>query len=263
LFPDLRPQALNSQRGDLPYAGADVHRIHLGTRRVERLAFGEFTPNTGAGRFDETNPIDPGPGFDRLGYGILNLGPCPLPGGRVAFTSNRNGFVRPKGFTNPTLQLYVMDEDGSNVTPIAPMTIGSALHPTVLQDGRLMFSSPEGCPLDRGPYGWFLDDLKPTLTVTSPAPGANAGPVTEVRVGAADAHSGLEPGNLSIVADFAVGERAAGSELADLAEMAGDGIWTLPLSPAPAPGVAHEVRVSVWDVQGNVTRVVRRFTPSP
>jgi hypothetical protein len=36
-----------------------------------------------------------------------------------------------------------MDEDGSNVTPIAPMTIGSALHPTILQDGRLMFSTFE------------------------------------------------------------------------------------------------------------------------
>ena len=59
------------------------------------------------------------------------------------FVSNRNGFVPPKGYTNPTLQLYVMDDDGSNVTPIAPMTIGSALHPTPLADGRLMFSSFE------------------------------------------------------------------------------------------------------------------------
>ena len=40
-------------------------------------------------------------------------------------------------------QLYVMDEDGSNVTPIAPMTISSALHPTILADGRLLFTSHE------------------------------------------------------------------------------------------------------------------------
>ncbi len=33
-----------------------------------------------------------------------------------------------------------MDEDGANVTPIAPMNIGSALHPTPLRDGRLMFT---------------------------------------------------------------------------------------------------------------------------
>lgn len=80
---------------------------------------------------------------NRLGYGILNLGPCPLPGGRIAFTSNRNGFLPPKGFTNPTLQLFVMDADGRNVTAIAPMNISSALHPTILRDGRLMFSAHE------------------------------------------------------------------------------------------------------------------------
>ena len=142
LFHDMRPAQINSQRG-LPYAGADIYRIHLQTRIVEQLTHGEFTPNTGAGNWDESNPVNPPGQFNRLGYGILNLGPCPLPGGKIAFTSNRNGFEPPKGFTNPTLQLYVMDEDGQNVTPIAPMSISSALHPTILRDGRLMFSSHE------------------------------------------------------------------------------------------------------------------------
>ncbi|MBN8481651.1 MAG: hypothetical protein J0L88_08690 [Xanthomonadales bacterium] len=142
-FPDLRPEALNYQRDNLPYRGADIHRIHLRTRRIEQLTHGEFTPNTGAGHWDETNPLDPPAAFDRLGYGILNLGPCPLPGGRIAFVSNRNGFEPPKGYTNPTLQLFVMDGDGQNVTAIAPMNISSALHPTILRDGRLMFSSHE------------------------------------------------------------------------------------------------------------------------
>ena len=142
-FYDLRPEELNGQRDDLPLAGADIFRIHLGTRRIQQLTSGEFTPNTGAGTWDESNPVDPPAGYNRLGYGILNLGPCPLPGGRLAFTSNRNGLTPQKGFTSPTLQLFVMDEDGGNVTPIAPMTISSALHPTVLQDGRLMFSSHE------------------------------------------------------------------------------------------------------------------------
>lgn len=157
LFPDLRPAAINPQR-DLPYAGADIYRIELATRQVERLTFGEFTPNTGAGTWDENDPLDPPAGFNRLGYGILNLGPMPLPGGKLAFTSNRNGFVPPKGFTHPTLQLYVMDEDGGNVTPIAPMTISSALHPTVLRDGRLMFSTHESQGLrDRRLWGiWTI-----------------------------------------------------------------------------------------------------------
>jgi len=148
-FPDARPQSWNYQLG-LFYGGADIYRIHLATRRIEQLTFGEFTPNTGAGNFDESNPVNPAPGHDYLGYGIVNLGPAPLAGGKIAFTSNRNGFQPPKGFTNPTLQLFVMDEDGSNVTPIAPMSVSSALHPTPLADGRILFSSHESQGLRDG-----------------------------------------------------------------------------------------------------------------
>jgi hypothetical protein len=139
-FPD--PANLNTQRG-LPYGGADIFRINLATRQVQQLTFGEFTPNTGSGHWDESNPVNPPPGYNYLGYGILNTAPCPLAGGKIAFTSNRNGFIPPRGYTNPTLQLFVMDEDGSNVTQIAPLTIGSCLHPTPLRDGRLMFSTME------------------------------------------------------------------------------------------------------------------------
>ncbi|MBP7586735.1 MAG: hypothetical protein KBA72_02195, partial [Thermoanaerobaculia bacterium] len=142
-FYDVRTAQLNYQRDWLPYRGSDIFRIHLATRQIQQLTHGEFTPNTGGGNWNESNPLNPPAGFDRLGYGILNLGPCPLPGGRIAFTSNRNGFWPQKGYTAPTLQLYVMDADGKNVTPIAPMSVSSALHSTILRDGRLMFSSHE------------------------------------------------------------------------------------------------------------------------
>jgi hypothetical protein len=140
---DVRESQLNYQRDNLPYAGADIYRLHIANRTTERLTHQEFTPNTGAGNWDESNPVDPPGQFNRLGYGILNLGPAPLPGGKIIFVSNRNDFAPPKGYTSPTLQLFVMDWDGANVTPIAPMTIGSALHPTPLRDGRVMFSSFE------------------------------------------------------------------------------------------------------------------------
>jgi len=152
LFHDLTQ--VNTQRNDLPLLGADVYRLDLETRAVTQLTFGEFTPNTGAGNWDESNPLDPPDEFNRLGYGILNLGPTPVAGGRIAFTSNRNGFTPPKTFTAPTQQLYVMDASGANVEPIAPMSIGSALHPTPLRDGRLMFSSYESQGLrDRRLWG--------------------------------------------------------------------------------------------------------------
>lgn len=160
LFPDVRPSQLNAQRVNLPYAGCDIYRIHLASRQTQRLTFQEFTPNTGAGRWDLSNPVNPPSSFNRLGYGILNLGPCPVAGGKIAFVSNRNAYTPPKSFTAPTLQLFVMDEDGENVTPIAPMTIGSALHPTPLQDGRLLFSSYESQGL-RDERLWGLWVIQP------------------------------------------------------------------------------------------------------
>ena len=141
LFHDLTQ--LNASRKNLPLLGADIFRLHLPTRYRQQLTFGEFTPNTGAGHWDESNPLDPATEFNRLGYGILNLGPSPVPGGKVAFTSNRNAFWPTGDLTAPTLQLFVMDEDGSNVIPIGAMNVNSALHPTILQDGRLLFSTYE------------------------------------------------------------------------------------------------------------------------
>ena len=159
-FPDVRPEQLNYQRGYLPYGGSDIYRINLASRQIERLTHQEFTPNLGAGAWDESNPVNPPEPFNRLGYGILNLGPAPLSGGKIIFTSNRNGFVPTKEFTLPTLQLFVMDQDGANVTPIAPMTIGSALHPTPLTDGRIAFSTYETQGM-RDSRLWGLWDIWP------------------------------------------------------------------------------------------------------
>ena len=159
-FEDVREESSNYQRSYLPYSGSDIYRIHLVTREIERLTHQEFTPNTGAGTWDESNPVDPPGAVNRLGYGILNLGPAPLAGGKIVFVSNRNGFLPTKSYTTITLQLFVMDEDGSNVTPIAPMTNGSALHPTPLKDGRIMFSSFESQGL-RDSRVWGIWAIQP------------------------------------------------------------------------------------------------------
>lgn len=167
LFPDLRPGALNYQRGYLPYEGCDIYKIHLPTRQIVRLTFQEFDPNTGAGKWNYADPSSTGGQKTGLGYGTINLGPCPVPGGRIAFTSSRHAYTPPKTYTGPTLQLFVMDEDGSNVTCIAPMNIGSALHPTPLQDGRLMFSSYESQGL-RDQRMWGIWSIWPDGRVWEP-----------------------------------------------------------------------------------------------
>src|SRR6185436_15772487 len=185
-----RQSALNSQRADLPYAGCDLYRINLQSRVIQRLTFQEFTPNTGAGKWNYANPSSTSSQKTGLGYGILNLGPCPVPGGKIAFTSNRNGYTPPKGYTAPTLQLYVMDEDGQNVTPIAPMSIGSALHPTPLQDGRLMFSSYESQGL-RDQRLWGIWSIQPD--------GRNWGPILSAFRSGQAFHFMTQLGNRDIV----------------------------------------------------------------
>lgn len=149
---------VNTNRKNAAYSGSDIFKIHLATREVTQLTFQEWTPNTGAGDWSD-NPVTAYPsGTNYLGYGIYNLGPCPLPDGKLMFTSSRNGFLPNKSFTFPNLQLFVMDQDGKNVEFIGPLSLGSALHPTVLMDGRVMFSSYEAQGLrDRRLWGlWFI-----------------------------------------------------------------------------------------------------------
>ena len=61
------------------------------------------------------------------------------------------------------MQLFVMDEDGQNVTAISPMTLGSALHPVPLRDGRIMFSTLETQGI-RGDILWGLWTIHPDGT---------------------------------------------------------------------------------------------------
>jgi hypothetical protein len=116
-----------------------------------------------------------------------------------------------------------------------------------------------GCPLDQGPKGWFLDDLKPTVEVSLPRPGYNAGSVGLVRYGLVDSFSGLDMSTLSVTADFPVGGRPAGAELKDLAAPAGDRVFQIVISPPVTNAGRRSVRVSARDVQGNVARVRRTF----
>ena len=60
------------------------------------------------------------------------------------FTSSRNHFAPNGDGSDLTMQLYVMDDDGKNLEQIGHLNLGSALHPTSLTDGRVMFSSLEG-----------------------------------------------------------------------------------------------------------------------
>ena len=127
-FPDLS-QVFLGTNPPVPLGGADIWRVTIATKAKVQLTHGEVTTSTAV--------------LQTLPYKPFNTGPCPVSGGKVVFTSNRNGFITPKGYTPVVMQLYVMNEDGSNVMPIAPMVLGSALHPFQLLSGDIAWSSKE------------------------------------------------------------------------------------------------------------------------
>jgi uncharacterized protein (TIGR03437 family) len=157
-FPNVRNE--NEQRAGrnrgLSRDGADIYRIELTTRRVTRLTTQELTPNTGNGaNFDCTRSQTNCPQI-----GVFNTGPAFLPDGRIVFTSTRDNFVPNKSFnlSQRVMQLYVIDGDGKNVQNIGHLNVAAAIHPFVLKDGRIAFTSWENMGLrdDRAFTLWTI-----------------------------------------------------------------------------------------------------------
>jgi hypothetical protein len=144
---------------------------------------------------------------------------------------------------------------------------GSGAQPLTI-DEKMTFARwiDLGCPIDTAVtdgspgFGWFLDDLKPTLHVSVPRPGFNPDPVHLLRVGIADANSGIDLATLSLTADFPLEGRPPGAELADLAVEQADGVYAILLSQPLPELTGAMVFAEVADHQGNVTRVARRFS---
>ena len=151
--------------GKYPRSGADIYKIHLKSRKIVRLTQQRFTPNTGAADWS-SNYATKEDGKTFLDYGVFNMGPYPLPNDRLVFTSNRDAF-RPPKHNGPTLQLFTMDDDGGNVECIGHLNIGMALHPVVLKDGRIVFSSMESQAL-RSSILWGLWSIHPDGTNWAP-----------------------------------------------------------------------------------------------
>jgi hypothetical protein len=149
------PKPLPPNFRGVGYTGSDVCKIHVKTRKVVALTHQEFTPKTGVVASDNRRPP------------VFNLGPCPVPGHKVIFTSNRNGFVPTKDYTQAAMQLFLMDDDGGNVEEVGFLNLGSALHPTILRDGRVMFSSYESQGL-RNLRNWGLWSINPDGTNWGP-----------------------------------------------------------------------------------------------
>ncbi len=158
-----------------PRAGADIFKIHLPTRRIVKLTNQRFSPNTGAAPWASDYRSNE-QGKTWIDTGVYNMGACPLPGGKIAFTSNRDAFMPANGYPAIALQLFVMDdsdhsisddEDPVNLEKIGHLNISGALHPVVLRDGRIMFSTLESQGI-RGEILWGIWTIHPDGTNWNP-----------------------------------------------------------------------------------------------
>lgn len=165
----------NANQWSPPREGADIYKIHLKTRRIVKLTNQRFTPNTGAA-FWAADYRTEMQGRSHFPYGVFNMGPHPLPGGRVVFVSNRDGFRPPRGYPAITLQLFVMDDrdqslgpadDPANLEKIGHLNLAGALHPVALADGRIMYSSLESQGA-RSDIAWAIWTIKPDGTHWAP-----------------------------------------------------------------------------------------------
>ncbi len=161
-----------------PRDGADIFKINLASRKIIRLTNQQFAPNTGAANWTKTFRSQPdSQQQSHLPYGVFNMGPHPLPGGKIVFTSNREGFRPSKGYPAIALQLFVMDDRDedlpadeqypANLEKIGHLNIAGALHPVVLADGRIMFSSLESQGI-RSEISWGIWTIHPDGTNWAP-----------------------------------------------------------------------------------------------
>jgi hypothetical protein len=108
---------------------------------------------------------------------------------------------------------------------------------------------------ERKKLGWFLDELRPVITITSPRPRQNQ-QSSEIIFGLFDYYSGLDFSSLAVTADFSINGLQKGENLAELFRE-NEFVWTLDTdSPLPSKG---EIVVKVSDNQGNVHSVTRKF----
>lgn len=78
--------------------------------------------------------------------GVFDVSPAWLPDGRIMFASSRQPFREPRLHwitpnNRPHTQLYIADADGSNAVNVTPHEVSSALHPYVLDSGRVVYGS--------------------------------------------------------------------------------------------------------------------------
>jgi hypothetical protein len=110
-------------------------------------------------------------------------------------------------------------------------------------------------------WGWFEDDLRPTLWVSPTVAEARQGPVSAITVAAHDLESGLKAGSLWVSLSVPIGGQPAGTNLAaGLSPANGDSVAVPLPAPTDLAAAGTTMIAGIRDNAGHVTRIVRTFS---
>lgn len=144
----------------------------------------------------------------------------------------------------------MMPPPGSGVTPLG-------------NEEKLMFARwiDLGAPVDNTdarlkPFGWFNDEQKPVLTLTSPTRASSMRGLTQISFGAYDNYSGLDRSSLSVKTNFAVDGQPPGTELIGRFSEA-DHVWTYAFPALTGRADRPTVTVTARDMRGNESKIDR------
>lgn len=104
----------------------------------------------------------------------------------------------------------------------------------------------------------MADDNRPILTLTYPKPRRNE-ELSRILVGMHDYYTGLDMDSFTVVADFAVDDAPAGTNLASKFKPKTQGVRELKLAKPITELAKGKLTVSVKDRQGNVSKIERTF----
>lgn len=116
-----------------------------------------------------------------------------------------------------------------------------------------------GCPIELEGAGYFVDENRPTLTMTYPHAGANES-LERIVIGMHDAYTGLVTDSFDVTADLAIDGIPSGKNLVSRFQNTSSGVWELKLNQPLRNLDRGVLQVSVKDRQGNISKVTRSFS---
>ncbi len=148
-----RIEDTNNKADGLPTNGSNIFRVEVATKKIVRVTDNKWSLPGSVGKWAE-NAKKPSESLDAwIPWSVCNLGPCPVPGGKLVFTSSRRAYTPIKGYTTPNMQLQILDDipgvtdtDGEanrNVECTGHLNLGSALHPVLMTTGEILWASYE------------------------------------------------------------------------------------------------------------------------